>query len=237
MGQVLTTAVIIVVAAVNIAGAKSIDQSVIVVILLAVFAVFIVVTLAQMNPDLLAPSTYPRNGAIMSSVALTFFAYLGFTVISFTGGDLPNPAKNLPGDVPRPRHHHRALHPDLPGSLRHADRGRGHRQRRHGTGAGGQAGARSGGFRHDGRAALLATSSSVNANIYAATGSTAKLAESRMFPPVFGERAYVGGTRGLTISVLLVLLLATSSTSPPSPLWAASSPSRSSWSCPWQRSS
>lgn len=46
-------------------------------------------------------------------------------------------------------------------------------------------------------AALLATSSSVNADIYAATGSTAKLAESGMFPPVFGQLARVGGTRGL----------------------------------------
>jgi hypothetical protein len=29
-------------------------------------------------------------------VALTFFAYLGFAVISFTGGDLTDPAPNLP---------------------------------------------------------------------------------------------------------------------------------------------
>ncbi len=57
-------------------------------------------------------------------------------------------------------------------------------------------------------AALLATSSSVNANVYAAAGSTAKLAESGTFPPVFGSRAWVGGTRGLTISVTLILLLA-----------------------------
>ena len=57
-------------------------------------------------------------------------------------------------------------------------------------------------------AALLATSSSVNANIYAATGSTAKLAESGTFPPVFGQLARVGGTRGLVISVLAVLGLA-----------------------------
>jgi len=57
-------------------------------------------------------------------------------------------------------------------------------------------------------AALLATSSLVNANIYAATGSTAKLAESGMFPPVFGQLARVGGTRGLVISVLAVLGLA-----------------------------
>ena len=52
---------------------------------------------------------------------------------------------------------------------------------------------------------LLATSSSVNANIYAAAGSTAKLAESGTFPPVFGQLARVGGTRGLVISVLTVL--------------------------------
>jgi hypothetical protein len=57
-------------------------------------------------------------------------------------------------------------------------------------------------------AALLAISSSVNANICAATGSTAKLAETGMFPPLFGQLARVGGTRGLVISVVAVLLLA-----------------------------
>ncbi|MCA5894957.1 hypothetical protein LEP48_16625 [Isoptericola sp. NEAU-Y5] len=95
----LTSAVVVGAAAVNIAGATSIDrvQSVIVVILFAVFAVFIV-TLAQLDTELLAPTSYPRGGAIMSSVALTFFAYLGFTVISFTGGDLPDPARNLVGE-------------------------------------------------------------------------------------------------------------------------------------------
>jgi len=57
-------------------------------------------------------------------------------------------------------------------------------------------------------AALLATSSSMNANIYSAAGSTARLAETGTFPPVFRETARVGGTRGLVISVILVLLLA-----------------------------
>jgi hypothetical protein len=32
---------------------------------------------------------------IMASVALTFFAYLGFGVISFAGGDIENPKKNI----------------------------------------------------------------------------------------------------------------------------------------------
>ena len=51
--KVLATAVVLVVAAVNIAGARFIDrvQSAIVVVLLAVFAIFIVVTLAQINPS------------------------------------------------------------------------------------------------------------------------------------------------------------------------------------------
>jgi len=96
--KVLTTLVVLAVAAINIVGTKVIDrvQTLIVLVLLVVFAVFIVVTLAQVDPGLLAPSTYPPASQIVSSVALTFFAYLGFTVISFTGGDLPEPQRNLP---------------------------------------------------------------------------------------------------------------------------------------------
>ena len=58
--------------------------------------------LTQINPELLAPSTYPERSAIVSSVALTFFAYLGFAVITFTGGDLPDPDRNLPRAMYRP---------------------------------------------------------------------------------------------------------------------------------------
>lgn len=209
--KVLTIAVVLLVAVVNIAGAKFIDrvQSLIVIVLLAVFAVFIVVTLAQVDPELLAPETYPPTTDIVSSVALTFFAYLGFTVISFTGDDLPDPGRNLP----------RAMYLALGittvlyvliaigvfGTLTvdeviaNGDTALAEAAKP----ALGQAG-----FAMMAVAALLATSSSVNANIYAAAGSTAKLAETGTFPPVFGQAARVGGTRGLVISVLLVLLLA-----------------------------
>ena len=89
---------ILLVAAINIAGATFIDriQTVIVVILLAVFAVFIVVTLKEMDPRCWRVRPTRRRCDIISSVALTFFAFLGFAVISFTGGDLPDPKKNLP---------------------------------------------------------------------------------------------------------------------------------------------
>ena len=41
-------------------------------------------------------SGYPSFSKIIASVALTFFAYLGFNVITFTAGDLKNPARDLP---------------------------------------------------------------------------------------------------------------------------------------------
>ena len=55
--KVLATAVVLAVAVVNIAGARFIDrvQSTIVIVLLAVFAVFIVVTLTQVDPELSPP--------------------------------------------------------------------------------------------------------------------------------------------------------------------------------------
>ena len=57
-------------------------------------------------------------------------------------------------------------------------------------------------------AAMLATSSSVNANIYAAAGSTRTLAETGHVPAGVRGAARIGGTRGLVISCVLVLLLA-----------------------------
>jgi amino acid transporter len=209
--HLLTSAVILAVAAINIAGATFIDkiQSWIVIVLLAVFAVFIVVTLGQIDPSLLARSTYPPASDIISSVALTFFAFLGFAVISFTGGDLPQPSKNLP----------RAMYLALGittllyvlvslgvfGTLT-VDEVIANGDTALAVAAKpalGQAG-----FAMMAVAAMLATSSSVNANIYAAVGTTAKLADSGLFPPVFGRRAIVGGTRGLTITTVVVLLLA-----------------------------
>ena len=84
--------------AINLLGAKFVAnaQSMIVAVVLAVFAVFIVVTIVNTNPDLLAFSTYPSLSKILASVALPFFAYLGFNVITFTAGDLRNPTHDLP---------------------------------------------------------------------------------------------------------------------------------------------
>ena len=64
--------------------------------MLGILIVFAVVTLANMQPSLLAPSGYPPLRDIISSVALTFFAFLGFGIITFTAKDLAEPARQLP---------------------------------------------------------------------------------------------------------------------------------------------
>ena len=96
--NVFTSAIIVAMAALNVVGSRLVDkaQSLIVVVLLAVFAVFIVVTLSDVDFSLLAFSGYPPVSDIVASVALTFFAYLGFSVITFAVGDLRDPARELP---------------------------------------------------------------------------------------------------------------------------------------------
>jgi amino acid transporter len=57
-------------------------------------------------------------------------------------------------------------------------------------------------------AAMLATASSVNANLYGAGNMTKAMSEQGAFPPVFAGPSRVGGTRGLMITVILSLILA-----------------------------
>ena len=90
--------IIIVMTGVNIVGSGLVAnaQTVIVYVVLGILTLFAVVTLANMTPHLLAPSGYPPFKDIVSSVALTFFAFLGFGIITFTAKDLSKPARQLP---------------------------------------------------------------------------------------------------------------------------------------------
>ena len=209
--NVFASAVVLGALGVNMVGASFVDraQSAIVAILLAVFAIFIAVTVVDIDFDLLAPSGYPSFSTIIASVALTFFAYLGFSVITFAVGDLADPARQLP----------RAMYIALGvtattyvlislgvfGTLTVAEV----------VGYGETAIAEAArpslgdaGFTMMAIAALLATSSSVNATLYASGGLTTMLAEARQFPPIFGRESRLGRHAGLLITAFLVLLVA-----------------------------
>src|SRR4029453_2789554 len=79
-------------------GTRVVDraQSAIVVVLLAVFVGFIVVTIVAAAGGLVDVSRFPAFSDIVASVAVPLFAYVGFSVITFAAGDLRDPARELP---------------------------------------------------------------------------------------------------------------------------------------------
>ena len=203
------SALVVVTTFLCIIGPRTIDraQSVIVIALLAVFAIFVLVTLTNLDTQLLAPSGYPSATAIVSSIALTFFAYLGFAVISFTGGDLESPRRNMPRAMYLALGVTMVLYVAIalgvfgtltvaqvvefgPTAIAEAVRP-----------TLGDAG-----FAAMAVAALLATASSVTATLYASEGLTSALAEVGQFPAVFGTTSRLGRHGGLWITTVATLL-------------------------------
>jgi amino acid transporter len=96
--KVFAVGLVLAMTALNTAGSQALAkvQTVTVYIVLGILTLFAATTLANIDPDLLAFSGYPSLGDIVASVALTFFAFLGFGVVTFTAKDLANPARELP---------------------------------------------------------------------------------------------------------------------------------------------
>jgi amino acid transporter len=206
--NLFTTAVVLAMVAVNVVGSRLVDraQSLIVVVLLGVFAVFIAVTLVDVDFDLLAFDTYPSFSSIVASVALTFFAYLGFSVITFAAGDLRDPTRELPkamyGSLGVTTVLYVLIALGVFGTLTVSEV----------IGYGETAIAEAArpalgdaGFTIMAIAALLATSSSVNATLYASSGLTAMLAQVGQFPSFFGRTTPRGAKTGMLVTAAIVL--------------------------------
>ena len=96
--KIFAVALLLTMTLLNVAGSTFVArvQSLVVFVVIGILAAFAVVTIANIEPGNLAPATYPGPRDIVSSVALTFFAFLGFGVVTFTAKDLARPAKQLP---------------------------------------------------------------------------------------------------------------------------------------------
>jgi amino acid transporter len=96
--KIFAVLVVVAMTGVNIVGSHVVArvQSAIVFVVVGILTFFAVVTLVNLDPSLLAPSGYPGVQEIVSSVALTFFAFLGFGVVTFTAKDLADPPRQLP---------------------------------------------------------------------------------------------------------------------------------------------
>jgi amino acid transporter len=99
--KVFAVLVVVVMSALNVLGSRAVAraQTVVVVVVVGILALFAATTLANLDADLLAFSGYPPLADVVSSVALTFFAFLGFGIITFTAKDLADPARQLPRAV------------------------------------------------------------------------------------------------------------------------------------------
>jgi amino acid transporter len=208
--NVFTSAVVVLMVLVNLVGSAMVDkaQSLIVVVLLGVFAVFIAVTLVDIDFDLLAFSSYPSFSQIIASVALTFFAYLGFSVITFAAGDLRDPSRDLPkamyGALGVTTVLYVLIALGVFGTLT-VDEVIGYGETAIAEAARPALG--DAGFTIMAVAAMLATASSVLATLYASSGLTRMLAEVRQFPPFFGRTSPLGPKAGMLITAAIVLVV------------------------------
>ncbi|HWS45958.1 MAG TPA: APC family permease, partial [Acidimicrobiia bacterium] len=204
-------AIIIVMSLLNIAGSQAVAraQTVVVIVVIGILSVFAIVTLVNMDPHLLAFSGYPPVKDIISSVALTFFAFLGFGVVTFTAKDLAEPKRQLP----------RAMFLALGiatviyiavalgvfGTLTVHEV----------IASGGTAIAVAAqpvlgraGYWLMSITALFATAGATNAGLYPAAGLCEEMATTGQFPPVLGRRFNGRAPAGLILTALIAIVLA-----------------------------
>ncbi len=209
--NVFASLLIVVMTLVNMIGAKFVARvaAVMVVVLLCVFAVFVAVTIRDVNFHMLAFSGYPPFSKIISSIALTFFAFLGFGVMTFTVAKLRDPERELPKAV--------ALALGLTtvtyvlisiavfGTLT-VDQAIGYGETAIAEAARPSLG--DAGFTLMAVAALIATAGATNGTLFGSVGLTASLSEIGQFPPILGARSRLGKHGGLLVTAALTLVLA-----------------------------
>jgi len=209
--NVFTSAIVIAMALVVIIGPQLVAkaQTFIVVIMVGILAVFVAVTLPNIDLDMLAFSGYPPVSDIVASVALTFFAYLGFSVITFAAGDMRNPASDLPKAMNRALGVTTIVYVlvaiSVFGTLTVDE------VVRYGPTAIAEAGRPAlgdAGFTMIAIAAMVGMAGSVVATLYASAGLTGMLSGVGQFPPFFGRGSRFGAKSGVMISAAVVLLVA-----------------------------
>ncbi len=209
--KIFAALIVVVMTMLNIVGSHAVAQvqTVIVTVVIGILAIFAVVTLVNMDPHLLAFSGYPSVRDIVSSIALTFFAFLGFGIVSFTAMDLARPSYELP----------RAMYLALGiasviyvavavgvfGTLTVEDV----------IESGGTAIAKAAeptlgtaGYWLMSVTALFATSGATNGGLYPASGLCEQLASVRQFPPIMGRRLSGRVPTGLLLTAVLAIVLA-----------------------------
>ena len=204
-----TISIVIAFVVINLRGSKDVAfwERLTVAFKFSVLSILSVVGLIYLNPALLDPALYPPEKNIFFSLAITFFAFEGFRVITNTAEDMETPEKTLPramitaillvmllyvavsfavfGNLPADK----VIAAKDFALAQAAMPIFGHW-----------------GFVVVAIAALVSTASSINANLYAVTNISYQMAKDGELPSEFGK-PIANSREGLVISGLLVIIL------------------------------
>lgn len=195
----------------NVVGAQAVArvQTVVVVVVIGILSVFAVATLSDLDPELLRFSDYPPLRDVVASVALTFFAFLGFGVVTFTAKDLADPPRELPRAIYLALGIATTIYVAVAlgvfGTLTVDEV----------IASGGTAIAVAAeptlgraGYWMMTVTALFATAGATNAGLYPAAGLCEQMADSGQFPPALGRR--IGGRApvGILVTAVIAIVLA-----------------------------
>jgi amino acid transporter len=194
---------------INLEGARDVAilERLTVAVKFLVLCVISIAGIVFLNPDLLSPDSYPPGQNILFSLAVSFFAFEGFRVITNTAEDMPDPSRTLPkammaavlivmllyvaisfavfGNLPVEKviaaKDFALAQAALPvfGNV---------------------------GFTAVTITALIATASAINASLYAVTNVTYQLAKDGELPQAFGV-PIAHSREGLVISGILIIIL------------------------------
>ena len=193
---------------INLAGSSLIAKSenIIVIIKLSVVLTFTVVVFFYIKPDLLSLKEAPPVMNVFSSIALTFFAYEGFRVITNTAEDMEDPGKLMLRAMIISISFVMVLYVAVTfavfGNLSLAEiiKSQDYALAEAARPAFGQMG-----FTIMAVAALISTASSINANLYAVTNVTYQMAKNGELPEVY-ERNVWHSSEGLIVSISIIIL-------------------------------
>ena len=204
-----TISIVVAFVAINLRGSKDVAfwERLTVVFKFSILSILSVVGVIYLNPTLLEPALYPPEKNIFFSLAITFFAFEGFRVITNTAEDMETPEKTLPramitaillvmllyvavsfavfGNLPADK----VIAAKDFALAQAAMPIFGHW-----------------GFVVVAIAALVSTASSINANLYAVTNISYQMAKDGELPAEFGK-PIANSRQGLVISGLLVIIL------------------------------
>ncbi len=192
---------------INLAGSSSIAkiENIVVIIKLIIITIFTIIVFFYIDPKLLALKDAPPVMNVFSAIALTFFAYEGFRVITNTVEDMDNPSKTVLRamfiSIGLVMILYVAVAFAVFGNLTLGEiiKAQDYALAEAAKPVFGQIG-----FTIMATAALISTASSINANLYAVTNVTYTMAKNGELPEVY-ERNVWNSSEGLVISAIFLI--------------------------------